>query len=81
MVLFVGRLVERKGVRCLIEAMADVMKEVPDAHVVIIGNGPEREALERLSQDLGVNAKFFGALSDTEMREWLSREESLPGQA
>ena len=79
MVLFVGRLVERKGVRCLIEAMADVMKEVPDAHVVIIGNGPEREALERLSQDLGVNAKFFGALSDTEMREWLSRARVFAG--
>jgi colanic acid/amylovoran biosynthesis glycosyltransferase len=79
MVLFVGRLVERKGVRYLIEAMADVMKEVPDAHVVIIGNGPERVALERLSQDLGVNAKFLGALSDPEMREWLSRARVFAG--
>ena len=79
MVLFVGRLVERKGVRYLLEAMADVMKQVPDAHVVIIGDGPERVALERLSQDLGVNAKFLGALSDPEMREWLSRARVFAG--
>ena len=79
LVLFVGRLVERKGVRYLIEAMAEVKKRVPDAHVVIIGKGPEREALERLSQNLDVNAEFLGALSDFEVREWLSRARVFAG--
>jgi colanic acid/amylovoran biosynthesis glycosyltransferase len=73
LILFVGRLVERKGVRYLIEAMAEVQKQVPDARLAIIGTGRDKDALEQLSRDLNVNAEFLGGLSDPEMTEWLSR--------
>jgi glycosyltransferase involved in cell wall biosynthesis len=44
-VLFVGRLAERKGVRYLIDAVA-ALPVALRAHLVIIGDGPERGALE-----------------------------------
>lgn len=79
LVLFVGRLVERKGVPYLLEAMAQIKKRIPDARLAIIGTGPDKAALERLSMDLNVNAQFLGGLSDSEMREWLSRARIFAG--
>jgi glycosyltransferase involved in cell wall biosynthesis len=43
----VGALVAHKGQRYLIEAMTHVLREVPDAHLVIFGEGELRSALER----------------------------------
>lgn len=45
-ILFVGRLVYQKGVNVLIGAMPKVLKEVPDATLLIVGEGPMRQ-LER----------------------------------
>jgi glycosyltransferase involved in cell wall biosynthesis len=47
----VGRLDRQKAFDVLIRAVADL----PGAHLVVIGDGPEREALERQAVDLGVN--------------------------
>src|SRR5262249_18028926 len=41
-VLFVGRLVEKKGVIHLVRAMAEVRKHVPNAELVVAGDGPLR---------------------------------------
>ena len=51
-VLFVGRLVERKGVRHLIEAVARLGDHGPTLEV--IGDGPERPALQARAHALGV---------------------------
>ncbi|MET4023740.1 glycosyltransferase [Bradyrhizobium sp. S3.2.12] len=59
-VVFVGRLVEKKGCRYLIEAMAMVQKEVPAARLIIVGDGPLRPELEHLAQTLGAYADFRG---------------------
>jgi glycosyltransferase involved in cell wall biosynthesis len=63
-VLFVGRLVERKGVDDLINAFRLVLKDFPLARLEIVGDGPERTKLERLVADLGLEEKitFFGGL-------------------
>jgi glycosyltransferase involved in cell wall biosynthesis len=63
-VLFVGRLVRRKGVDDLLRAMALVKPEVGSARLVIVGDGPERDALTRLANDLGLSAsvEFKGEL-------------------
>ncbi len=45
----VGRLVEAKGQRVLVEAWHSVVAEHPDALLVIVGDGPDRPQLERLA--------------------------------
>jgi L-malate glycosyltransferase len=50
----VGALVAHKGQRYLVEAMPLVLREVPDAHLVILGEGDLRGALERQVKELRV---------------------------
>lgn len=59
--LFVGRLVYYKGADVLLKAMATV----PDAKVLIIGDGPMRGTLESLVEQLGISnrAVFLGRQS------------------
>lgn len=53
--IFVGRLVEKKGVTHLLDAMAIVIKSVPEAELLIVGEGPLRETLEQQSAQQGLN--------------------------
>jgi glycosyltransferase involved in cell wall biosynthesis len=48
----VGRLHEQKGFDTLLEAAADL-----DVHVYIAGEGPERDRLEQLAEDLGISER------------------------
>lgn len=61
--LFVGRLVEKKGVRVLIEAFPALLASHPRAHLTIVGDGPERIALEAQVAALGLQSavRFLGA--------------------
>jgi glycosyltransferase involved in cell wall biosynthesis len=47
-VAFAGRLIPEKGVTVLVRAFARVVKELPDAHLLLAGEGPERNRLEKL---------------------------------
>lgn len=69
--LFVGRLVERKGVHVLLDALA-LLPEEPPIHVQVVGDGPERAALEHRARSLGVSERvtFQGYIS----REALERQ-------
>jgi glycosyltransferase involved in cell wall biosynthesis len=61
--LYVGRLSAEKGVEDLLRAM----QQVPEEQLVIAGDGPEREKLEKLSASLGlVNVKFVGQVGPGE---------------
>lgn len=62
-IVCVSRLVKRKGQDTLIRALPLVHREVPDAAVLIVGDGPERRRLERLAHRLGVagDVVFAGA--------------------
>lgn len=66
-VLFVGRLVERKGVDRLIEALAGI--ENRPWRLEVVGFGPERGALEELAARLDVadRVAFLGRVSDEEL--------------
>jgi glycogen(starch) synthase len=59
-VLFVGRLAPQKGVHALVAAAALI--ENPSARVLLVGDGPEREALEREAERIGVGdrVRFLG---------------------
>jgi colanic acid/amylovoran biosynthesis glycosyltransferase len=54
LVLSVGRLVDVKGFRYAIEAFKEVVKRVPQARYLIVGNGPERLMLEGLIRSYGL---------------------------
>ncbi len=59
-ILFVGRLVLKKGCRELIEAMALVQRAIPAARLILVGDGPERPMLERAATDLTIGTRFLG---------------------
>ena len=72
-VLFVGRLVEKKGCGSLIEAMAQVQRRIPAAELVVIGGGPLRLAYEAQAAARGVRCRFFGSQPTTVVRDWMAR--------
>lgn len=61
-----GRLITLKKFNWLLEAFSNIAEELPHAGVVIIGDGPERENLNNLVKDLGVEDKvlFTGKVSN-----------------
>lgn len=60
-ILFVGRLVEKKGATYLLDAFAQVLNAIPDARLLIIGDGPERRALMAQALVYGDAVTFAGA--------------------
>lgn len=54
-IVFAGRLIREKGVDKLIKSVAELRKRGIEAKTLIIGNGPERRNLEKLSFQLGVD--------------------------
>ncbi|RNF84551.1 glycosyltransferase family 4 protein [Lysobacter psychrotolerans] len=63
-ILFVGRLVAKKGVIHLIDAMPQVLQKVPEARLDVIGFGPEQAALAARVEHLGLadRVTFLGAV-------------------
>jgi glycosyltransferase involved in cell wall biosynthesis len=72
-VLFVGRLSERKGPHHLIRAMASVQQECPEAELVLIGEGPLRKDLEQQAKASLRKYRFLGAQSPEVVRAWMNR--------
>lgn len=72
-VLFVARLVEKKGCAYLLKAMAEVQKQLPEAELIIIGDGNQRESLEAEARQSLRNYKFLGAQPTTVIQEWMRK--------
>jgi glycosyltransferase involved in cell wall biosynthesis len=66
-VLFIARLVEKKGCEYLIKAFVQVQRTVPDASLIIVGDGGLRRDLQQIALRLDVRAEFRGALSRAEV--------------
>ena len=62
----VARLVPQKGIDVLIHALAQTVGEARDWTLTLVGDGPEREALERQVQQAGLQeqVQFLGFRSD-----------------
>ena len=72
-VLFVGRLVTKKGVIHLIHAMARVQATMPEAELVIAGDGPLRPQLAEAAARLRVRARFLGTQTPEAVAELMRR--------
>jgi colanic acid/amylovoran biosynthesis glycosyltransferase len=72
-VLFVGRLVEKKGCEFLIRAMAEVQKVVPEIKLVVIGEGVLRPSLETLAAKLLRSYIFLGSQSPERVKWWMQK--------
>jgi colanic acid/amylovoran biosynthesis glycosyltransferase len=73
LILHVGRLVEKKGTKVLIDALA----RIAGAKLAIIGDGPLRKTLERQARELGDRVRFLGALPPDEAALWMRRASVL----
>jgi glycosyltransferase involved in cell wall biosynthesis len=64
--VIVGRLVASKRVDHAIRALARLRRSIPDASLVVVGEGPERDGLERLTRELDLDGavKFTGRVSE-----------------
>jgi len=73
-ILTICRLVPHKGTDTLIEAMPMIRRDVPNAALVVVGDGPYRADLERKAVQSGQsgNILFVGWVSEEEKFGWYS---------
>jgi teichuronic acid biosynthesis glycosyltransferase TuaC len=73
--LSVGHLVELKGHHLAIE----MLRSLPEAHLAVVGSGPERGALESLARRLGVQERvcFAGQQPSDALKTWFSAADAL----
>ncbi|CAB4825991.1 MAG: glycosyltransferase [Actinobacteria bacterium] len=71
-IVSVGRLVHRKGQDRLIEALPIILSEIPNAHLLVVGQGPYLETLETLAKTKGVSehVSFIGRIQYSELPKY-----------
>ena len=76
-ILFVGRLHPIKGVQYLLQAMKVVHKKMPDAKLILVGDGEEREHLESLTGSLEIReyVEFVGRAPHEMVLDYMNRSE------
>ncbi len=65
-ICYIGRIAKEKSIDVIIKQMSYVVKKIPQAKFLIVGDGPEREALEQLGRDIGIS----NALRFTGLQPW-----------
>lgn len=76
-ILYVGRLVEKKGCRYLLQAFEQIQQDFPQYRLVIVGSGPLEAELKSYAQERGVRATFLGALPTEQVRQCLDETRVL----
>ncbi len=78
-IVTVTRLVPRKGVDRVLDAMPTLLRDMPDLHYLIVGDGPQRAELEaRAAQpDLAGRVTFTGAVPAADVPRYLSLAECM----
>ena len=72
MVGYFGRLARIKGARYLIEALPAIFQAVPESHCLIVGDGEEREGLEKRVCELGLEGRVTFAGHQREVSKPMS---------
>ncbi len=74
MILYIGRLERRKGARYLLTAFQLFSQDNPDVELLIAGDGPDRDRLEMMADDLKLkNVSFLGFISEELKMELLAK--------
>ena len=78
-ILHVARLVEMKGTRYLIRAMANLKQDHSGVQLVVIGDGPLRRPLQALARTSGLEhrVRFLGALPHPQVVAWMRKAAML----
>jgi colanic acid/amylovoran biosynthesis glycosyltransferase len=70
-IVYVGRLIFRKGVHTLLEALRELRRRQIPAHLTVVGDGPERPRLQQFVIDHNLPVRFLGPKTLHEIRELL----------
>lgn len=72
-IVSVGRLVHRKGQDTLVESMPQILSQVPDAHLLFIGEGPYKDYLVKRAAELKVSdvITFIGRIQYAELPRFI----------
>jgi glycosyltransferase involved in cell wall biosynthesis len=78
-VLFIARLIFYKNLDVVISSFKEVAKKLPDAKLIVVGDGPMRQSWEKMVLELGLNQniEFTGFVSHEKKFELLSRCSAL----
>jgi len=84
-IICVGRLIERKGIRELLEAMPSILKKIPNAHLDLVGTGDLDASLAEQIEGSGLSAHvtMHGSVDHDELPVLLRRASvfALPSHA
>ena len=74
-ILFVGSLYPIKGVEYLLIAMKKIHEKAPDTRLIIVGDGGEREKLEALTTQMGIqnSVQFVGRVPHKNVLNFMQR--------
>jgi phosphatidyl-myo-inositol alpha-mannosyltransferase len=71
-ILWVGRLDPQKGFPVAVRAFGRLARDFPDVSFVVVGDGPDRPAVEMLPADLRARVDMVGAVPHAELPKYLS---------
>lgn len=69
----VGRLVHRKGQDTLVEALPLILEEIPDAHLMFVGEGPRKKFMQQRAEKLGISSHitFIGRIHYQDLPKYI----------
>ena len=69
----VGRLVHRKGQDILVEALPLILEEIPDAHLMFVGEGPRKKFMQQRAEKLGISSHitFIGRIHYQDLPKYI----------
>jgi phosphatidylinositol alpha-1,6-mannosyltransferase len=72
-IVSVGRLVHRKGQDRLIQALPKIQREIPNVHLLLVGQGPYQKHLEKIAKNLGVSdlITFVGRVQSVDLPNYI----------
>jgi glycosyltransferase involved in cell wall biosynthesis len=78
-ILFVGRLIKRKGVDVLLDAFAELLASMPDVELDIVGDGPLMLPLRNQAERSGIGGKvsFHGTLTGPRLHDRFAQSDVL----